>query len=66
MERSLRFLFDYQKFEQSSSLQTVIDDVIDRYSLCGLISIEDDSLDMVAGGVGEGQEETKDDGQGTV
>lgn len=66
MERRLKFLFDYQRFEQSSSLQAVIEDVLDRYSSCRLVSVEDDALDMVAGGVGEVQEETKDDGQGTV
>ena len=66
-ETVLKTLFDYQRFEKESSLQKVIDEVLSRYNTLGdMIFLEDDSLDMVAGGIGEIPEDTDDDGQGTV
>ncbi len=44
MERKLKNLFDFQRFEGNSSLQAVINDVHARYALAEL---SDDELTMV-------------------
>lgn len=49
MERKLRALFDYQKFEQNKDLQNVIDRVHARYrSSSRARMLDDDEADMVA------------------
>ncbi len=49
MERKLRALFDYQKFEQNKDLQNVIDRVHARYrSSSTARMLDDDEADMVA------------------
>ena len=48
MERKLRALFDYQKFEQNKDLQKVIDRVHARYRSRTARMLEDDEADMVA------------------
>ena len=41
MEKRLRRLFDYQKFEQNAELQSVIDAVHARYSSARMLSDEE-------------------------
>ena len=48
MERKLRALFDYQKFEQNKDLQKVIDRVHARYRSSTARMLDDDEADMVA------------------
>ena len=48
MERKLRALFDYQKFEQNKDLQNVIDRVHARYRSNTARMLDDDEADMVA------------------
>ena len=45
MEKRLRRLFDYQKFEQNAELQSVVDAVHARYSSARMLS--DDEADQV-------------------
>ena len=52
LEKSLRALFDFQRFEQSSALQSVIDETLERYSGGAVIRLADEGLAMAAGGVG--------------
>ena len=46
MEKRLRRLFDYQKFEQNAELQSVVDAVHARYSSARMLS--DEEADQVA------------------
>ena len=48
MEKKLRALFDYQKFEQNKDLQNVIDRVHARYRSSTARMLDDDEADMVA------------------
>lgn len=64
-ERTLRILFDLQKFEQNSALQTVLGDVLHRYEEKEPVPLEDDALEFVAAGVQEVRGK-KNDGQGTI
>ena len=48
MEKKLRALFDYQKFEQNADLQNVIDRVHARYRNSNARMLDDDEADMVA------------------
>ena len=41
MEKRLRRLFDYQKFEQNAELQSVVDAVHARYSSARILSDEE-------------------------
>ena len=41
MEKRLRRLFDYQKFEQNAELQSVVDAVHARYSSARMLSDEE-------------------------
>ena len=47
MEKKLRALFDYQKFEQNADLQNVIDRVHARYRTSHARMLDDDEADMV-------------------
>ena len=47
MERKLKVLFDFQKYEQNADLQNVIDAVHARYSSTARM-LSDDEADMVA------------------
>ncbi len=47
MEKKLRALFDYQKFEKNADLQSVIDSVHARYSSTARM-LTDDEADLVA------------------
>ena len=60
----LKLLFDYQRFEQNSALQRMIDDSLGRYD-SNPVPIEDDALERVAAGFGD-MRERKDDGQRKV
>ncbi|MBP5237327.1 MAG: hypothetical protein J6128_07415 [Clostridia bacterium] len=51
LENSLKTLFDFQRFERSSALQSVINETLDRYS-GKVIPLADDGIAMAAGGVG--------------
>ena len=51
LERKLSKLFDFQRFERSASLQSVIDEVEDKYALGQIVSLTDDDLEAAAGGV---------------
>ncbi len=55
LEKSLKALFDFQRFERSSALQSVIDETLDRYSGSAVITLADDGLAMAAGGVGQNE-----------
>ena len=55
LEKSLKALFDFQRFEHSSALQSVIDETLDRYSGSAVITLADDGLAMAAGGVGQNE-----------
>lgn len=59
MERKLKALFDFQKFEGNSALQSVIDSVHSRYTVREL-SLDD--MEWVnAAGTGTPRPEKKDD-----
>ncbi len=60
----LKLLFDYQRFEQNSALQRMIDDSLGRYD-SNPVPIDDDALEMVAAGFAD-MRERKDDGQRKV
>ena len=47
MEKKLRALFDFQKYEQNADLQSVIDRVHARYSNSARM-LSDDEADLVA------------------
>ena len=49
MERKLRALFDYQKFEQNKDLQNVIDRVHARYRSSTARMLDDDDMVAAAG-----------------
>ena len=49
-ESKLKSLFDFQRFEQESKLQGVIDEVNSSYSSGN--RLDDDALELVAGGEG--------------
>ena len=51
LEKSLKTLFDFQRFERSSALQSVINETLERYS-GKVVTLADDSVAMAAGGVG--------------
>lgn len=51
LERKLNTLFDFQRFERSASLQSVIDEVEDKYALGQIVSLTDDDLEAAAGGL---------------
>ncbi len=70
LEAALKQLFDFQRFERSPALQTVIDEVLARYSGNGLLSLADDDLALAAGGTRTldttEKQEPDYDGRGTV
>ncbi|MBQ7583954.1 MAG: hypothetical protein IJT24_05030 [Lachnospiraceae bacterium] len=55
VEKKLRKLFDYQKFEKEPELQGVIDGAESEYN--GVRKLTDDELEFAAGGVAGGLEE---------
>ena len=56
-ELSLKTLFDYQRLERNTALQTVIDEVLDRYAHRGMRPLSDDEIALAAGGTGIPNEE---------
>jgi len=56
-ELSLKTLFDYQRLERNAALQTVIDEVLDRYAHRELRLLSDDEIALAAGGTGVPNEE---------
>lgn len=52
LERKLSKLFDFQRFERNAALQSVIDEVSDKYALGQIVSLKDDDLALAAGGIG--------------
>ena len=70
LEAALKQLFDFQRKEKSPALQTVIDEVLARYSGSGLLSLADDDLALAAGGTRTldttEKQEPDYDGRGTV
>ncbi len=50
MERRLRNLFDFQKFERNPKLGKMISDVEKKYQVADVLS--DDALEMVSAGLG--------------
>ena len=52
LERTLKELFDFQRFERNADLQPIIDGVQAKYFGGEMISLADDELDMAAGGLG--------------
>jgi len=52
LETKLKTLFDYQRLEKNADLQSVIDEVLDRYAQNEPRMLSDDDLAMAAGGVG--------------
>ncbi len=50
LEADLKALFDYQRFERSPALQSVIDSAMDRFVRSEPIPILDDTIAKVAGG----------------
>ena len=66
LETTLKNLFDYQRFERSSALQSVIDDTLDRCDRNGSSVLRDEDLAMAAGGAGaDYPRESEHDGIGT-
>ena len=55
LETALKTLFDYQRFERSAALQSVIDEVQERYARGGVFPLADDDLALAAGGVKEAE-----------
>ncbi len=55
-ESKLKSLFDFQRFEHELRLQSVIDEVNDRYSSNNRLN--DDDLELVAGGAGTTDNDT--------
>lgn len=61
LETTLRTLFDYQRFDQNTALQSVIDEVLDRYAQKELFILSDDQVALAAGGVSRGMpDETRE------
>ena len=52
LEKSLKALFDFQRFERNSALQSVIDETLERYPGGAVIRLADEGLAAAAGGVG--------------
>lgn len=52
LETKLKTLFDYQRLEKDADLQSVIDEVLERYAQNEPKILFDDDLAMAAGGVG--------------
>ena len=52
LETKLKTLFDYQRLEKDADLQSVIDEVLERYAQNEPKILSDDDLAMAAGGVG--------------
>ena len=50
LETKLKTLFDYQRLEKDADLQSVIDEVLERYAQNEPKILSDDDLDEVAGG----------------
>ena len=50
LEKRLKTLFDFQRFEHSSALQSVINETLERYP-GNVVTLPDESLSMAAGGV---------------
>ena len=48
MDRSLKKLFDYQRFAREPHLEKLIADVDRRYADTGIVPLEDDALAYVA------------------
>ncbi len=68
LERALKELFDFQRFEKNPALQTVIDGVTEKYAHGALWSLADEDLAMAAGGLGntEKKKEPDHDGYGRL
>ena len=73
LEAALNKLFDFQRFERNPELQSIIDDVQNKYVGGRLISLADEVLDMAAGGLGQPEDnkdhskkEPKHDGHGLL
>jgi len=65
LEKALKELFDFQRFENNQELQSVIDEVDARYPGGIILSLADEDLEMAAGGVRlteEGKKDLKHDG----
>ena len=60
LEKALAELFDFQRFEKNEDLQDVIDSVQAKYESRKLFFLEDEQLDMAAGGLGASEELSKD------
>ncbi len=60
LEKALAELFDFQRFEKNEDLQDVIDSVQAKYESRKLFFLEDEQLDMAAGGLGAAEEPIKD------
>ena len=58
LEKSLKTLFDFQRFERSSALQSVINETLERYP-GNVVTLADDSLAMAAGGVGPEEKKSR-------
>ena len=58
LEKSLKTLFDFQRFERSSALQSVINETLERYP-GKVVALKDESLAMAAGGVGPEEKKSK-------
>lgn len=61
LEAALKTMFDYQRFEKNAALQSVIDEVLDRYAQNQIFALSDDSLALAAGGTrGLAEEEDRE------
>ena len=58
LEKSLKTLFDFQRFERSSALQSIINETLERYP-GNVVTLADDSLAMAAGGVGTEEQKSQ-------
>lgn len=69
LEKALKELFDFQRFEKNQELQSVIDKVESKYPEGIVLSLRDEDLEMAAGGLRmteEGKKETEHDGHGLL
>lgn len=69
LETALKSMFDFQRFEPSTALQDVIDEVLDRNAQISPLALSDEDLALAAGGtrtLEENSQEPDYDGRGKI
>lgn len=69
LETALKSMFDFQRFEPSTALQDVIDEVLDRNAQISPLALSDEDLALAAGGTRTLEEDSQEpdyDGRGKI